>query len=116
MKRTTNVELLKVAMDYLPLYDLSEEAMSKDYLSCNFGDFLTRFLMRMAFESGTLLSKDDDVGKALGALLGVDKETPKEDAKRKYLALAKIHHPDMPHGNAEVFMQLQKALDDSEAR
>lgn len=52
MKRTTNAELLQVAMNYLPLYDLSVKKMSEDYLSYNYGDFLTRFLYRMAYEAG----------------------------------------------------------------
>lgn len=52
MNRTTNAELLKVAMDYLPLYDLTVNKMAEDYLACNYGDFMTRFLYRMAYEGG----------------------------------------------------------------
>jgi len=57
MKRTTNAELLQNAMNYLPLYDLSVNKLSEDYLSCNYGDFMTRFLFRMAYEGGSRVER-----------------------------------------------------------
>lgn len=71
MIRTTNAELLKVAMNYLPLYDLSVKKLSEDYLSCNYGDFMTRFLYRMAYEAGNRVERmpfDDMIEQLKGAM------------------------------------------------
>ena len=57
MKRTTNAELLKVAMNYLPSYDLTAKKMAEDYVSCNYGDFMVRFLYRMAYEAGSRIER-----------------------------------------------------------
>lgn len=84
--RTTNVELLQNAMNYLPLYDLSLEKLSEDYLSCNFGDFTTRFLFRMAYEGGkrTGMPLDKMIDELQSVMSGVANDVHKViDAKDK---------------------------------
>jgi len=55
-KQGNGWDLIKSAMDYLPLLDLSTESLLKDYVNVNYGDFLTRFLLRMALEDGKNLA------------------------------------------------------------
>jgi len=44
-------------------------------------------------------------------LLGVTKDTPQDEIKKKYRALASKHHPDKEGGNTQKFQEIQIAYD-----
>lgn len=96
--------------EFWTVWKIHKEYLRENCITCYKSDYLQSWIVNFWDDSPeTEIKEQITTYRTSFDILNITPETEYQDARKKYLILAKQHHPDKEGGNTETFQEIQRA-------